>query len=99
MIRFYRSATITPGKMAGAMTFAREVAKYVKDHTGVDVHIGMPVGGNPHRIGWSAQYPNLAAYDEMATKLLADGKYQEMVAMAANNFVADTTRDELWRVL
>jgi hypothetical protein len=99
MIRFYRSATIAPGKMTGAMTFAREVAKYVKDHTGVDVYIGMPIGGNPHRIGWSAQYPTLAAYDEMATKLLADGKYQEMVSMAANNFVADTTRDELWRVL
>ena len=81
------------------MAFAREVAKHVKATTGVDVHIGMPVGGNPHRIGWSAQYPTLALYDDMATKLLADAKYLEMVAKAADNFVADTTRDEIWRVL
>ncbi len=99
MIRFYRSATIAPGKMSGAMAFAREVAKYVKANTGVDVHIGMPIGGNPHRIGWSGQFPTLAAYDDMSTKLLADVKYQEMVARAGDNFVADTTRDELWRVL
>jgi hypothetical protein len=99
MIRFYRSATINPGKLASAMAFACEVAKYVKTKTSVEVHIGMPVGGNPHRIGWPAQYPNLAAFDDMATKLLADAKYQEMVAKGADNFVPDTMRDELWRVV
>jgi hypothetical protein len=99
MIRFYRSATIAPGKFAGAMAFAREVAKYVKTTTGVEVHIGIPVGGNPQRIGWSAQYQTLAMYDDMSTKLLADAKYQEMVAKAADNFVANTMRDAIWRIL
>jgi hypothetical protein len=99
MIRFYRSATIAPGKFNGAMAFAKEVVKYVKTTTGVDVYIGIPIGGNPSRIGWSAQYPTLAAYDEMSTKLLGDPKYQDIIAKGGEHFVPDTMRDELWRVL
>jgi hypothetical protein len=99
MIRFQRSASIAPGKFAGAMAFARDIATFVKAATGVDVHISVPIGGNPSRIAWSAQYQTLAAYDEMSTKLLGDAKYQDLVAKGGENFVANTMRDELWRVL
>jgi hypothetical protein len=99
MVRFYRSGSIAPGKFNGAMAFAKEIVKHVKTMTGVDVQIGIPIGGNPSRIGWSAQYQTLAAYDEMSTKLLGDAKYQDLVAKGGENFVPDTMRDELWRVL
>ncbi len=99
MIRFQRSGSIAPGKFTGAMAFARDVAKYVKTATGGDVQVSVPIGGNPSRIGWSAQYQTLAAYDEMSTKLLGDAKYQDLVAKGGEHFVPDTMRDELWRVL
>ncbi len=100
MIRFYRSASIAPGKFTSALAFARDVAGFVKSKTGVEVNIGMPIGGGkPNRIGWSAQFQSLAAYEEMSTKLLADPKYMEMVEKAADNFMPDSIHDELWRLL
>jgi hypothetical protein len=43
--------------------------------------------------------PDARGVDDMSTKLLADTKYQDLVAKGADNFVADTMRDELWRVV
>jgi hypothetical protein len=51
MIYFHRSASIAPGKALAAMSFAREIAGYIKGTTGLDVEIGMPIGGNPNKIG------------------------------------------------
>jgi hypothetical protein len=99
MIYFYRSASIAPGKLSSSLTFAKEIVGYLKEKIGIDVTIAMPIGGNPNRIGWASHYENLAAYEATMTKMLSDPKYMELVGKAADNFIAGSVRDELWRSL
>jgi hypothetical protein len=99
MIAFYRSACIAPGKGGSALTFAREIAAYLKATYGTDVQVGIPIGGNPNRVGWSVRYDSLAALETIQTRLLADVKYMDMVARAADNFMAGSVHDEIWRIL
>ena len=97
MITFYRSASIAPGKNSSTFAFAHEIASYIKDKTGVTVKVAVPVGGNPNRIAWSVQYENLGALEAQQIKLMADAKYMEIVAKSADNFIAGSVRDEIWR--
>jgi len=99
MITFNRIACIQAGKMGGAMAFAQEIASYAKDSFGVKFEVAIPVGGNPSRIGWSATYANLAAMEAVNDKMLADKKYQQLVAKSADFVVSGATRDSIWRHL
>lgn len=99
MIYFLRSATIAQGKMVPAMAFAREIAEFIKTKAGVDVKIGMPVGGEASRIGWFAEYKNLAELDEFQTKLLRDSEYLALTSKGAENFVAGSLQDFIWRLI
>jgi hypothetical protein len=99
MIYFHRSASVAPGKTVAAILFAREVATYIKAKSGLEVKIGMPVGGNPNRIGWYLQYESLAVLEDTQARLLQDQKYMELIARSADNFIAGSVHDEIWRVL
>jgi hypothetical protein len=99
MISFYRSVGVAPGKNVSALVFAREVVAYIKEKLGIEVHIAVPVGGNPNRIGFSVRYENLAALEATQVKLTSDPKYMELTAKGAENFVAGSFHDEIWRVL
>jgi hypothetical protein len=99
MIAFYRSAGIAAGKFLGAMAFAKEVAAYIKATTGTEVSVALPIGGNPMRIGWASRYESLGAYEASMGKLMADPKYQEMVARAAEFFLPGSVHDEIWRAI
>jgi hypothetical protein len=99
MINFHRSASVAPGRVIAAMAFAREVAAHIKGKTGLEVKIGMPIGGNPNRIGWYVQYENLAALEDTQAKLLQDQKYLELIAKSADNFIPGSVHDEIWRLL
>jgi hypothetical protein len=99
MISFYRSAGVAPGKNASALLFAREVVAYIKETVGIEVHIAVPVGGNPNRIGFAVRYENLSALEATQVKLTSDSKYMELTAKGAENFVAGSFHDEIWRVL
>ena len=99
MITLCRSMSVAPGMFSAAMAFATETSAQVKATTGVDVKIAIPVGGNVSRIGWIANYENLAQYEAVGLKLLGDQKYQELIKKAAGIFVPDTLHDEIWRTL
>jgi hypothetical protein len=99
MIAFYRSASIAQGKVGSALAFSREIAAYIKDKTGVEVHVAVPIGGNPNRVGWSARYENLGALETQQVKLMSDPKYMELVAKGSDNFIPGSVRDEIWRGL
>jgi hypothetical protein len=99
MITLYRSASIAQGKTGSTLVFAKEIAAYIKDKTGTDVQVAIPIGGNPNRIGWSGRYENLGALETMQMKLMADPKYMELVAKGADNFIAGSVHDEIWRSL
>ena len=99
MITLHRCASIFPGKLTNALALAKQVAAYVKDVTGIDVSVAMPVGGNPMRIGWAARYENLGAFEAAMGKLMADPTYLEMVAKAGESFIAGSTHDQIWRTI
>src|ERR1700687_865366 len=94
MIYFHRSASIAPGKAIAAVSFAREIAGYIKGTTALDVKIGMPIGGNPNKIGWYLQYEDLAVLEDTQTKLLQDQKYMEMISKSSENFIAGSVNDD-----
>ena len=99
MVTLYRSVSIAPGKTVSALTYAREMAAWVSQKTGVDVHVAMPIGGNPNRVGFSAQYENLGALEAAQLKIAADPTYMELAAKGADNFMAGTMHDEIWRTI
>jgi hypothetical protein len=99
MIAFYRTASIAPGKIGSALAFAKEIAAFIKAKEGLEVAVALPVGGNPNRIGWSTRYENLGDMEARMGRLQADPKYAEMVAKGADNFIAGSVHDEIWRSL
>jgi hypothetical protein len=99
MIGFYRMASIAPGKLPGALAFAREVAAHIKEKHGVELSIAMPVGGNPFRIGWSTRYENLAAMEEKQAAMMGDPKYLELIVKGSEFFMAGSVHDEVWKIL
>ena len=97
MFTWYRTASIAPGRVAKTMAFATEISAYVKEKTGVEVRVAVPVSGNPNRVGWSSRYDSLAKFEATMAKLMGDPKYMETVAKNADNFVAGSVHDEFWR--
>lgn len=99
MIRFVRSASIAPGKFAEAIAFAKQVSDYIAKKHGVRLEVMLPVGGNPQRIAWRAEYESLGAMEAAQSKTLADAKYLELVAKGANNFIAGSVNDSIWKTI
>ena len=99
MIAFNKIACVAPGKTAGALGFAHEVAAYIKSSYGVDVEVLLPIGGNPQRVAWSSRYKDLAAYEVVNTKIREDKHYWEMVNKSSDNFLPGSVRDSFWRVI
>ena len=97
MIHFYRVAAIGPGKVMSAMAFAKEISVFLKEKHGLDVTVAMPVGGNPNRVGWATTYENLGALEAATAKMMMDPSYTELVRKGAENFIAGSVRDEIWR--
>jgi hypothetical protein len=98
VIYFLRSATIAQGKLVLARQFASEIADYIKAKTGTSVTVGMPIGGHVNRIGWFVSYKSLAELDEIQTKLLQDSEYLALTTKGADNFIAGSVHDEIWRI-
>lgn len=99
MIRLVRTASIAPGKLSDALAFARQISDYIGTKFGVRLEVMMPIGGNPNRVAWRAEYASLAAMDEMQTKMLADPQYLEMVGKGGANFIAGSVNDSIWRTV
>lgn len=99
MIRFVRTSSIMPGKFADALAFAKQVAEYIGKNAGVRIEVMLPVGGNPQRVAWRAEYENLGAMEASQAGLLADPRYMELVTKGATNFIAGSTNDVIWRTV
>jgi hypothetical protein len=97
MITFVRTATIAPGKVVEALTFAHQIAKLAEKITGLKVGVSMPVGGNPFRIAWVAAQPDLAAVEANNNKLLSDPEYMKLSEGSASLFLPGSAHDEMWR--
>jgi len=99
MIIFARSASIASGKIGSAIAFAHEIANYVKDKHNLEVEVIMPIGGNPNRIAWTSRYGSLADFEAMSANLLGDKDYMSLVANNADNIIAGSIRDVIWRTM
>jgi hypothetical protein len=99
MIFFVRTISIAPGKNPDAMAFAHKITKYIKDTFKRDIHISMPIGGNPNRIAFSSRYADLAEFESATTQMMADADYQKLVMGNAANVIPGSTHDEVWRTL
>jgi len=99
MIRFVRSASIAPGKQGDTLTFAKQIVDYIGKNFGIKLEVMLPIGGNPNRIAWRAEYANLAAYEDFVTRSAADPKYAELVKSGSMNFIAGSVNDAIWRTI
>jgi hypothetical protein len=97
VITFTRTAVIAPGKAAGVAAFTQKVVDFYRTQYDVKVEVQRPVAGNPARIAWVVRYPDLAALDAVLAKSGADAKLAELLASAADLFIAGSTHDEIWR--
>jgi hypothetical protein len=99
MITFVRTASIAPGKVVEAITFAHEIAKLVEKITDLKIGVSMPVGGNPFRIAWVASEPDLASVEANMSKLLSNAEYMKLAESSASYFLPGSAHDEMWRSL
>jgi hypothetical protein len=99
MIRFVRTASIAPGKFADALAFAKEISEYMGKKYSLKLEVMMPVGGNPQRIAWRAEYASLGAFEEIQSKIVADKKYWEIVSKGTTHFIAGSLNDNIWRTV
>jgi len=99
MIRFVRTSSIAPGKVGDALAFAKQVSEFIGKHYGVKLEVMLPVGGNPHRVAWRAEYANLGAMEEFQAKIMADPKYLALLAKGGANFIAGSVNDAIWRTV
>jgi hypothetical protein len=99
MIRFVRSASIASGKVGDAIAFAKQIVDYVGKNYSVKLEVMMPVGGNPNRIAWRAEYADLAAMEAMFARSAMDPKYMELVKAGAANFIPGSVNDVIWKTI
>ena len=99
MIHFVRTVLISPGKMAEAMAFAKEIASYSEGLTGFKVEVSVPVTGNPSRIAWHLQYRDLAEMDGAVSKISADAKFAELSQVGSAFMLPGSANDTLWRTI
>jgi hypothetical protein len=97
MISFVRTGAIAPGKAAAAFAFAQKIVEYWKNNYDREIELRRPIGGNPNRIAFVAHYKDLAEFDAVNLKSLADAKYLELLGAAGDLWIAGSLHDELWR--
>jgi hypothetical protein len=99
MIAFVRVASVKPGKTGAALAFAKEIAAYIRSAHQRDLEVLPPIGGEVQRVVWSARYNDPAELESAMDKMLGDPKYWEMVNGAADNFIAGSFHDGIWKIV
>lgn len=97
MVRFIRTASIAPGKVGEAIMFAKQIADYVDKSFGTKLEVMMPIGGNPNRIAWRAEYADLASVEDLMVRSSADTKYMDMVKSGGIYFIPGSVSDSIWK--
>jgi hypothetical protein len=99
MIFVTRTGSIAPGKGVAAFAFAQKASNYWKTEWDRNLEVRRPVGGNPNRIAWVAQYKDLADFDAATVKSLADPKYIDLLVTAGDLFIPGSIHDDIWRTV
>ena len=75
MIRWTRSARITPGNVLHTMQWGKEIAELVNKKYKTQVSVYMDYFGEYGTIRWFCDYPDLAAFEKLANQLITDQEY------------------------
>jgi len=97
MISFVRTGDIAPGKGVAAAAFAQKIVDYWKANYGRELQLMRPIGGNPNRIAWVGRYKDLAEFDEVSARTMADPKYLDLLVTGGELWIAGSIHDQLWR--
>jgi hypothetical protein len=97
MITVIRTAAALPGETAEALAWAKEIAALIRRITGKDQVVATAFAGMLAEIAWIGHYDSVAQYDELRTKVLADGSYMEALKKARNLFMPGSDRDQVWK--
>jgi hypothetical protein len=97
MVYVTRTGSIAPGKTSAANAFAQKVAIHWKTEWDRTLEIRRPIGGNPNRIAWVGQYKDLAEYEAVTVKSLADPKFMDLLVTASDLFIPGSINDEIWK--
>jgi hypothetical protein len=97
MITVIRTAAALPGETAEALAWAKEIAALIRRITGKDQVVATAFAGMLAEIAWIGHYDSVAQYDELRTKVLADGNYMEALKKARNLFMPGSDRDQVWK--
>jgi hypothetical protein len=95
MITQVRVVSIAPGKLSPIMSWGKEVCEYCKSRAGIEVKMGLPIGGNPNRLFFISQYESLASLEKLWGKLLSDPQYLALLGRAAEYVIAGSVHDEI----
>ena len=89
-----RSSEFLPGRINSARAVQRELIDHLAA-CGVGHFVTAPAGvGSPLRTAMVARYPGAAELEAFNAKLVADSKWQEIVARQAYNMVS--VSDQMW---
>jgi len=97
MIFVVRTGAVAPGKGVQAFGFAQKIVAYWKSNFDHDIELRRPIGGNPNRIAFAANYKDLIDYERVTQKSSTDQKYMELLASGAECWIPGSINDELWR--
>ena len=90
MITWMRSALINHGKREAAIEWALKVSGYVNDNFGTNIAVHGNVAGPINQIHWVATYESLGAFEAMASKIVQDEGYNELLAESSEANLYDT---------
>ncbi len=96
MVIFIRTAVAMPGKIPQLMIYAKEMQALIKKVIGVEVAVGLRLGGNAAEVCWSANYDSLAQVQDVSTKLMTDAAYVAQLGKGADLIVAESVHDQIW---
>jgi hypothetical protein len=99
MITWIRSAVIVPGKMGDAVAFVKKSTKLIQEKHHLTISASRPLAGNPTRLFWSSQHPDLQEYVNAHQKINTDPEFQQMLLESSNCFLGGTTHDEILQSL
>ena len=89
-VMVHRICTIAPGRDAGAVAFAREVADYIEETwPELQVVTFRPVMPPDNQIHWVTEFENMAAVEVLGPVLPEDTGYVAVLEKAEGLFVQD----------
>ena len=99
MITFVRTVDSAPGELGESLAFAKEVAAYIASNHGVELHVSVPVLGNPNRVAWETRYESLSDFERLRGRLMADKDYTKLIGKAVDLFIPGSLHDEMWQAV